>query len=178
MIRTSNELPVLLTNSKVDISKIDKTLLKCFILNLTEEYLGKEDESLSEYVFQLIVDNINPKEISVNIQNYFKDKTNSYLLKIWEIMIDCQQSTNGISNSLIDYKINYFKSKLAVSQSKIKILECVRNNYQSSSKSRSRSRTQSLDSKTKRKRYYSSSSSRSRRSRRYRSRSYSSSYSK
>ncbi|ORX72378.1 PWI domain-containing protein [Linderina pennispora] len=102
-----------LLKRKVDMSKVNMDVIKPWIATTVNELLGVEDEVLFEYVVNLLGESNSPdpKAIQVNLTGFLESKTQGFMQDLWSLLLEAQDCTGGIPESLVKQKMDQLQKK-------------------------------------------------------------------
>jgi serine/arginine repetitive matrix protein 1 len=112
-------------------TKVDIKVMKQWVGKKITEILGFEDE----LVINLAISEVescdekgpNPKKIQLNLTGFLENKTPVFMKELWELLLDAQNSTNGIPVSFVDEKRNEIKDKMDALESQMSEIQNIEN---------------------------------------------------
>ncbi|KAE9416176.1 hypothetical protein Angca_007732, partial [Angiostrongylus cantonensis] len=102
---------------KINMDKINLDVIKPWITLRINEILGIEDDVVIEYIMsQLEEKNINPKIMQINITGFLNARrAREFMGELWMLLVEADESEDGIPQSLIEKKINEMRKEPRVS---------------------------------------------------------------
>eukprot|EP00126_Sphaerothecum_destruens_P005180 Sdes_comp18619_c0_seq1m8796 len=100
-------------DQKVDISKINLSVIKPWIKDRITALLGFEDDVVIDFVStQLEEENFpDPKIIQVNLTGFLEKMTSSFVADLWNLLLDAQSSPTGIPTQMLEQKKREIQTK-------------------------------------------------------------------
>ncbi|MBW0498565.1 hypothetical protein O181_038280 [Austropuccinia psidii MF-1] len=95
-------------DQKVDMRKVELSVMRPWIAEKIMELLGFEDEVVVEYVNGLLEDQANPivdpKRMQINLTGFLESKTGQFMSELWALLISAQQSPLKVPALFIEQK--------------------------------------------------------------------------
>ncbi|CAD5208806.1 unnamed protein product [Bursaphelenchus xylophilus] len=116
---------------KVDMTKVNLDVLKPWITAKLNQMLGMEDEVLVNMVFFTLEEtkNLDPKKLQINLTGFLNAKrAREFMGELWQMIIEAQNSEDGIPSSLIEKKMEELKAQ-GVQLDEVPMAECTENDW-------------------------------------------------
>lgn len=107
-------------SKKVDLKKVKLSLIETWIEKRTTELLGVEDDILVNYIMELLIPDVDPKEMHINVMGFLEENTGKFMEELWNLLVEASESKSGVPSSLLK------EEKVQLEQEK-KIQEKIRN---------------------------------------------------
>jgi len=95
-------------STKVDIKNVDLDVIKPWIHRKVIEYLGDEDELLIDFVISALEQpnekGLDPRQLQIQLTGFLEKNAGRFMKDLWCLLIDAQNSPNGIPPALIEEK--------------------------------------------------------------------------
>ncbi|KAK9898666.1 PWI domain-containing protein [Cystobasidium minutum MCA 4210] len=95
-------------NTKVDMRKVELSVMKPWIAKKVMELLGFEDEVVIEYVCGLLEDSANPivdgKKMMISLLGFLDKHTEPFMVELWTLLLSAQESPVKIPAIFIEQK--------------------------------------------------------------------------
>lgn len=109
---------------KIDLQKVELDIINYWINQKIISLLGFEDDSLSNYIFNLLPENVKtPKKLYTNLIHFLEGKTNIFMRDLWLFLDEAQRSPSGIPCSIIEDKKDEIRKKILFLESNLTWLE-------------------------------------------------------
>ncbi|KAI9510302.1 PWI domain-containing protein, partial [Russula earlei] len=93
---------------QVDMRKVNLEVIRPWAAKKVVELVGFEDELLVEYAMGLLEDESqptpDPKKMQINLTGFLTDSTPTFMLALWNLLIEAQASPAGIPRSFVEEK--------------------------------------------------------------------------
>jgi serine/arginine repetitive matrix protein 1 len=99
-LKTTN-FPSILSH-KPNFKKINFDVLRPWVTDQITKILGFEDDICIEFIFTLLEQNEEPKQIFIKIQGFLEEGTFKFMKSLWELMISAEESIHGIPKEFVD----------------------------------------------------------------------------
>ncbi|KAJ3020172.1 UNVERIFIED_CONTAM: hypothetical protein HDU68_010315 [Siphonaria sp. JEL0065] len=93
---------------KVDLSKVNLTVIKPWIHKRVIELLGIEDELLINYIFEMLEDpkkKIDPKDLQISLTEFLAKDTPAFVSSLWDLLLSAQENIGGIPKVFLEEKM-------------------------------------------------------------------------
>ncbi|MFH4984505.1 hypothetical protein AB6A40_011214 [Gnathostoma spinigerum] len=99
---------------KICMDRVNLDVMKPWITAKLNDILGMEDDVLIEYVFsQLEEKTLNPKVMQINLTGFLNARrAREFMGELWTMLLEAQNSEDGIPSSLIEKKIKELQEKV------------------------------------------------------------------
>ncbi|KAG0142106.1 hypothetical protein CROQUDRAFT_31176, partial [Cronartium quercuum f. sp. fusiforme G11] len=95
-------------DKKVDMRKVELTVMRPWIAQKIMDLLGFEDEVVVEYVNGLLEDPSNPivdpKKMQINLTGFLESKTGPFMSELWILLLSAQDSPLKVPALFIEQK--------------------------------------------------------------------------
>ncbi|KAI0002131.1 hypothetical protein BJV74DRAFT_876601 [Russula compacta] len=95
-------------DTKVDVRKVNLQVIRPWVAKKVVELVGFEDEVLIEYAMGLLEDESqptpDPKKMQINLTGFLTDSTAAFMVALWNLLIEAQDSPAGIPRSFVEEK--------------------------------------------------------------------------
>ncbi|KAH9806971.1 PWI domain-containing protein [Melampsora americana] len=95
-------------DKKVDMRKVEMTVMRPWIAQKVMDLLGFEDEVVVEYVNGLLEDPANPivdpKKMQINLTGFLESKTGPFMSELWVLLLSAQDSSLKVPAIFIEQK--------------------------------------------------------------------------
>ncbi|KAA1074598.1 hypothetical protein PGT21_012997 [Puccinia graminis f. sp. tritici] len=102
-------------DQKVDMRKVELSVMRPWITDKIMELLGFEDEVVVEYVNGLLDDPtspiVDPKRMQINLTGFLESKTGPFMSELWALLISAQQSPLKVPALFIEQKKEEMRKK-------------------------------------------------------------------
>ncbi|PLW55667.1 hypothetical protein PCANC_04568 [Puccinia coronata f. sp. avenae] len=102
-------------DQKVNMRKVELSVMKPWISDKIIELLGFEDEVVVEYVHGLLDDPtspiVDPKKMQINLTGFLESKTGAFMSELWALLLSAQQSPLKIPALFIEQKKEEMRKK-------------------------------------------------------------------
>jgi len=118
-------------DSKVDLQKVNLDVIKPWITAKLNAILGMEDDVVTEFVFtQLEEKTLNPKIVQINLTGFLNARrSREFMGELWGLMLEAQNSPEGIPISLINKKMEELKSSSSGSNRDVVMAKATENDW-------------------------------------------------
>ncbi len=92
-------------NHKLNLDKVEMQIIKHWINDELKSMLTVEDSHFSEYIYNILLTDYKlPKKIYSILIQFLGEKTLSFMTNLWCVLIDSENSLNGVSFKIIERK--------------------------------------------------------------------------
>ncbi|CAO1621328.1 unnamed protein product [Jaminaea pallidilutea] len=96
-------------DSKVDLRKVNLSVMKPWIEGKVNELLGFEDEVVAEYVFGILESDEmrpfpNPRKLQLSLTGFLESSTPTFTSELWTLLLSAQDSVGGIPKEFVEKK--------------------------------------------------------------------------
>ncbi|KAJ1974812.1 hypothetical protein H4R35_003440, partial [Dimargaris xerosporica] len=92
-------------DQKVNMSKVNFTVIRPWVSQQITETLGFEDEVVLEYIFGLLESETpDPKDMQINLTGFLTDKAGPFVLNLWKMLLSAQENLGGIPPQILEQK--------------------------------------------------------------------------
>ncbi|KAI0066869.1 PWI domain-containing protein [Artomyces pyxidatus] len=95
-------------DKKVDMRKVNLDVIRPWVAAKVVELVGFEDEVVVEYAMGLLEDKAqptpDPKKMQINLTGFLTDSTSTFMLALWNLLLEAQESPTGIPRTLVEAK--------------------------------------------------------------------------
>ncbi|KAJ3056809.1 hypothetical protein HK097_004073 [Rhizophlyctis rosea] len=99
-------------NTKVDIKKVNLTVLKPWITEKVVKLMGFEDDVLIDYIFSLLEESdVDPRNMQIQLAGFLEFKTPEFMEALWNLLVSAQTSIGGIPQEFLDKKKEEIRKK-------------------------------------------------------------------
>ncbi|KAJ3046141.1 Serine/arginine repetitive matrix protein 1 [Rhizophlyctis rosea] len=100
-------------STKVDIKKVNLTVIKPWITEKVVQLMGFEDEVFIDYVFSLLEEpKLDPRTMQINISGFLEyPKAPQFMEELWNLLVSAQDSIGGIPKAFLDKKKEEIRQK-------------------------------------------------------------------
>ncbi|KAH7886894.1 hypothetical protein F5I97DRAFT_1927183 [Phlebopus sp. FC_14] len=95
-------------DKKVDMKKVNLTVIKPWIAKKVTELVGFEDEVVVEYAMGLLEDpnhtTPDPKKMQINLTGFLTSSTSAFMISLWSLLLEAQESPAGVPKSFVEEK--------------------------------------------------------------------------
>jgi len=117
-------------STKVDIKKVDLTVINPWIHRKIVEYLGDEDELLINFIIsaleQPLEKGLDPRKLQIDLTGFLARNTGPFMKELWQLLIDAQNSPNGIPPILIEERKDEIKQQRQELEDELSKLESIK----------------------------------------------------
>ncbi|KAI9335283.1 hypothetical protein BDR26DRAFT_1009330 [Obelidium mucronatum] len=95
-------------SQKVDLAKVNLSVIKPWIHKKVIELLGIEDELLINYIFEMLEDpkkKIDPKDLQISLTEFLAKDTPVFVKALWDLLLSAQESVGGIPKVFLEEKM-------------------------------------------------------------------------
>lgn len=94
---------------RVAMKKVALDVIKPWIESRINEYLGFDDDVLSEYVVSLLDDQngtkpIDPRVVQLNLSGFMEDHAPAFTERLWRLLLSAQNEVGGIPTEILEAK--------------------------------------------------------------------------
>ncbi|KAJ1975269.1 hypothetical protein H4R33_006682 [Dimargaris cristalligena] len=115
-LRKTTEFPAEF-NTKVNLRKVNMTVIRPWVTQQITEHLGFEDEVVIEFVLGMLEENSpDPKDMQINLTGFLSRKAPVFVLDLWKLLISAQNSLGGIPPEFLEQKKREILNKKAESE--------------------------------------------------------------
>ncbi|KAI8925907.1 PWI domain-containing protein [Entophlyctis helioformis] len=87
-------------SQKVDMKKVKLGVIRSWIASKVVEILGIEDDVVIEYVFTLLEEESDPKQMQIKLTGFLEHGTPKFMEELWNLLLSAQSNFSGIPQSL------------------------------------------------------------------------------
>ncbi|KAI9617848.1 hypothetical protein H4Q26_012712 [Puccinia striiformis f. sp. tritici PST-130] len=102
-------------DQKVDMRKVELSVMRPWITDKIMELLGFEDEVVVEYVNGLLDDPtspiVDPKKMQINLTGFLESKTGPFMSELWALLLSAQKSPLKVPALFIEQKKEEMRKK-------------------------------------------------------------------
>ncbi|KAM0746106.1 PWI domain-containing protein, partial [Meredithblackwellia eburnea MCA 4105] len=95
-------------DTKVDMRKVELTVMKPWIAKKVTALLGFEDDVLIEYINGLLEDEenriVDPKKLQLSLTGFLEKKTSDFMVPLWDLLLSAQSSPLKVPAELLEEK--------------------------------------------------------------------------
>lgn len=93
---------------KVDMRKINLTVIRPWIAKKIIELVGFEDEVVVEYAMGLLEDEQqttpDPKKMQINLTGFLTKDTPAFMSALWKLLLEAQEEVSGVPRTFVEMK--------------------------------------------------------------------------
>ncbi|SPO22118.1 uncharacterized protein UTRI_02123_B [Ustilago trichophora] len=91
---------------KVDMRKVELSVMKPWIARRITELLGFEDDVVLEYASGMLEEDRfpDPKKVQIQLMGFLEGKTAEFMSELWELLISAQDSPGGVPKRFVEEK--------------------------------------------------------------------------
>ncbi|KAJ3168676.1 Serine/arginine repetitive matrix protein 1 [Geranomyces variabilis] len=94
-----------LFDKKVDVKKVNMTVIRPWVTARVVEMVGFEDDVLIEFVFNLLeADKVDPRAMQIEISGFLEGNAPSFMKDLWGLLVSAQSTIGGIPQQFLDQK--------------------------------------------------------------------------
>ncbi|CDS82361.1 uncharacterized protein SPSC_03180 [Sporisorium scitamineum] len=100
-------------DTKVDMTKVEISVIKPWIARRVTELLGFEDDVVLEYAAGMLEEQRFPdvKKMQIQLTGFLEDKTADFMGELWELLISAQDSPGGVPKRFVEEKKEELRRK-------------------------------------------------------------------
>ncbi|TKY87324.1 hypothetical protein EX895_004001 [Sporisorium graminicola] len=99
-------------DTKVDMTKVELSVIKPWIARRITELLGFEDDVVLEYAAGMLEDRFpDAKKVQIQLMGFLEDKTAEFMTELWELLISAQNSPGGVPQKFVEEKKEELRRK-------------------------------------------------------------------
>ncbi|CAG8642269.1 15837_t:CDS:2 [Acaulospora morrowiae] len=99
-------------NRKVDVKKVNMSVIKPWIAQKIVDLLGGEDEVVVNYVFGLLEEpDLDPRMMQINLTGFLEKNAPIFVTELWNLLLSAQDSESGIPNIFLEQKMKEIREK-------------------------------------------------------------------
>ncbi|OLL22198.1 PWI domain-containing protein [Neolecta irregularis DAH-3] len=99
-------------NQKVDMSKVNLSVMKPWITRKVIEYLGFEDDVIIDFAIGMLEEeSVDPKRLQINLTGFLEKNSGPFTKELWKLLLSAQQSIGGIPKKFLEDKKAELRSK-------------------------------------------------------------------
>lgn len=93
-------------DTKVDMTKVELSVLKPWIARRVTDLLGFEDDVVLEYAAGMLQEERfpDPKKIQIQLMGFLESQTADFMAELWELLISAQESPGGVPKRFVEEK--------------------------------------------------------------------------
>ncbi|KAI0761259.1 hypothetical protein BD413DRAFT_495733 [Trametes elegans] len=93
---------------KVDMRKVNLTVIRPWIVKKVIELVGFEDEVVVEYAMGLLEDDSqptpDPRRMQINLTGFLTNSTPAFMSALWKLLLEAQESPAGVPRTFVEEK--------------------------------------------------------------------------
>ena len=99
-------------NTRVDMAKVQLEVIRPWIHQELQKYLGVEDDILKGYVeSQLESKPLDPKQMQLSLTGFLEKNTSAFMRDLWDLLLSAQANKTGIPKVFLDRKNEELRQK-------------------------------------------------------------------
>ncbi|RGB40561.1 PWI domain-containing protein, partial [Rhizophagus diaphanus] len=99
-------------NQKVDLKKVNLTVIRPWVAQKIVELLGGEDEVVVNYVFGLLEEpDLDPRMMQINLTGFLEKNAPIFVTELWKLLLSAQEGENGIPAIFLEQKMEQIRRK-------------------------------------------------------------------
>ncbi len=99
-------------NTRVDMAKVQLEVIRPWIHQELEKYLGVEDDILKGYVeSQLEAKPLDPKQMQLSLTGFLEKNASAFMRDLWDLLLSAQANKTGIPKVFLDRKNDELRQK-------------------------------------------------------------------
>lgn len=100
-------------DTKVDMRKVELSVIKPWIARRVTELLGFEDDVVLEYASGMLEEERFPdaKKVQIQLMGFLESKTGEFMSELWELLISAQESPGGVPKRFVEEKKEELRRK-------------------------------------------------------------------
>ncbi len=100
-------------DTKVDMHKVELSVMKPWIARRITELLGFEDEVVLEYAVGMLEEGRYPdaKKMQIQLTGFLEASTQEFMAELWELLVSAQASPGGVPQRFVEEKKQELRSK-------------------------------------------------------------------
>ncbi|KAK6093395.1 hypothetical protein MT418_006021 [Batrachochytrium dendrobatidis] len=98
-------------SKKVDMKKVQLKTIRPWIAKKVGDLLGFEDDVVLEFIFNLLDEETDPRQIQIKLTGFLEHHTLSFMEELWKLLLSAQSSPTGIPKEFLDSKIEEIRNK-------------------------------------------------------------------
>ncbi|ANZ75550.1 BA75_02641T0 [Komagataella pastoris] len=87
----------------VDLKMVNLEVINSWVKATIEKLLGSDDDIVINFVNEMLVDELDIKEIYLQLKGFLEDQTLPFCTELWELLLEAQESRDGIPEKLKKY---------------------------------------------------------------------------
>ncbi|KAI0763188.1 PWI domain-containing protein, partial [Irpex lacteus] len=95
-------------DKKVDMRKVNMSVIRSWVVNKIGELIGMEDEVLVEYAMGMLENDSDPtpdpRKMQINLTGFLTKDTPVFMTALWKLLIEAQESAAGVPQSMVEAK--------------------------------------------------------------------------
>ncbi|KAJ3987832.1 PWI domain-containing protein, partial [Lentinula detonsa] len=95
-------------DKKVDMRKVNLTVIRPWIAKKVVELVGFEDEVVVEYAMGLLEDKQeptpDPKKMQINLTGFLTKDTPAFMSALWKLLLEAQSDMTGVPRTFVEEK--------------------------------------------------------------------------
>ncbi|KAI0463046.1 hypothetical protein LJB42_003852 [Komagataella kurtzmanii] len=84
----------------VDLKMVDLEVINSWVKGTIEKLLGTDDDIVINFINEMLVDELDIKEIYLQLKGFLEDQTLPFCTELWELLLEAQESRDGIPEKL------------------------------------------------------------------------------
>lgn len=99
--------------TKVDMTKVELSVIKPWIARRITELLGFEDDVVLEYAAGMLEEERwpDPKKVQIQLMGFLEEKTAEFMAELWELLRSAQESPGGVPKRFVEEKKEELRRK-------------------------------------------------------------------
>ncbi|KAI0696806.1 PWI domain-containing protein [Cytidiella melzeri] len=93
---------------KVDMRKVNMSVIRAWVVNKIGELIGLEDEVLVEYAMGMLENDSDPipdpRKMQINLTGFLTKDTPEFMSALWKLLVEAQESAAGVPISMVEAK--------------------------------------------------------------------------
>ncbi|KAJ1029372.1 hypothetical protein NDA13_002623 [Ustilago tritici] len=100
-------------NIKVDMRKVELSVIKPWIARRVTELLGFEDDVVLEYASGMLEEERfpDPRKVQIQLMGFLEGKTAEFMSELWELLVSAQESVGGVPKRFVEEKKEELRKK-------------------------------------------------------------------
>ncbi|KAI0821913.1 PWI domain-containing protein, partial [Trametes gibbosa] len=95
-------------NTRVDMRKVNLSVIRPWIVKKVIELVGFEDEVVVEYAMGLLEDDAqptpDPRRMQINLTGFLTKSTPAFMSALWKLLLEAQESPAGVPRTFVEEK--------------------------------------------------------------------------
>ncbi|RIB06755.1 PWI domain-containing protein [Gigaspora rosea] len=99
-------------NRKVDLKRVNMTVIKPWIAQKIVDLLGGEDEVVVNYVFGLLEEtDLDPRMMQINLTGFLERNAPIFVTELWKLLLSAQDCESGIPAIFLEQKMEEIRKR-------------------------------------------------------------------